>query len=120
MKAKWSLLLTSLFLSVSVSANDNLKYCGGKVVDIITRDADEATHVRLRLSSENGGGITGYARIGDEKGYNDYQTVQVSMLLAAFMAGKSVTLELLTPGYEFNSCADFQRGLPVRNVRLQQ
>lgn len=90
-----------------------LKYCSGTVEEITVRDSHEATHVVLKTAS----GRSGYARIGSDE-YSANQEIQVSILLAAYLNGQLVELELNTNGYFFDSCENFEVGLPVRFVRL--
>jgi len=107
------ILLTIVF--TSWLANAGLEYCEGTVSEIVTRNSSEATYIKLSTKQ----GATGWAKIGDGNGYNEYQQMQISMLLAAYMSKVNVQLELQTDGYEFNSCQNFQTGLPVRFVRFR-
>jgi hypothetical protein len=71
-----------LVMLVNLCSAD-LQYCSGTIDQIITRNSTtEATQVIL--STPNG--ISGAAQIGDSNGYNDYQKVQVSMIIAAYMS----------------------------------
>ena len=108
-------LFGSLLLVMSSFTLADLKYCEGTVSEIVTRDSSEATYVKLNTNT----GETSWARIGGSDGYNDYQEVQISMLLSAYVAQLNVQLELKTDGYEFNSCQDFEIKLPVRFVRFR-
>ncbi len=103
-----------LFLISSI-ASAQLQYCTGTIADLITRNSHEATYVKL-LTPEGG---TGYAKLGGVNGYNQFEEMQLSMLLSAMMASKPVTLELNTTDYEFTSCQDFQKGTPIRYVRIR-
>ena len=109
------LLIGILLILISNICAADLKYCSGTIKEIITRDSTEATYIVLSTSD----GVSGAAKIGDSNGYNDYQKVQISMLIAAYMSNKRVSLELNTTGFSFNSCTDFQTGIPVRFVMFR-
>jgi len=104
-------LLILFFASMNVSA---FQYCVGTVKKIISRDATEATWVML----DTGSGDTGYAKIGDGTGYNEFEKVQISLLISAYMSGQKVRLELNPSIGEFRSCTRFNDGVPVRYVML--
>ncbi|GAB2504101.1 hypothetical protein [Microbulbifer agarilyticus] len=106
----------ALLMIASFESNAALEYCQGTIVDFVTRNsASEATQFRLQTSE----GISGWAQIGGPEGYNEYQEVQISMILAAYMANKPITVELSTTGYSFTSCTEFEDRTPVRNIRLR-
>jgi hypothetical protein len=107
-------LLTAI---ISQGANAQLQYCSGKIVDLVSRNSHEGVQVRLELKGSND--TSNFAAIlSPSSQLNDNQKVQISFLLSAYMAGKEVQLELNPNGYTFNSCSDFQNGLPIRFVRF--
>ena len=86
-------------------------------MDLVSRNTNEGVSVRLQLNGSNE--ISNFASISAPSSVlNDNQKVQISFLLSAYMAVKDVQLELNPSGYTFNSCQDFQNGLPIRFVRF--
>lgn len=103
----------------SFSAEADFKYCSGKIIDLVSRNTSEGVQVRIELT--DGSGVSNYAAISSPSSeLNDNQKTQISILLAAYMSSEEVNLELRTNGYTFNSCTDFQNGLPIRFVRLRR
>lgn len=122
-----SVLISTISAVSSADIDKPLRYCEGKIAQIITRDSDEGTEVKLYIDEALGGddvnGISKEARIGGEGAYTDQQRTQVSMLLAAYMADKKVRLELHPNEDElksFVSCIDFPRGVKVRFVEFNR
>lgn len=102
--------VTLLGFSVSVQAA-GYHSCSGKIRNLTTRATSQGTQVELE-------GVSGKPEIGfGGSSQLDIHQRQFSMLLSAFMADKSVTLE-----FEDNtmSCSDSHNGLLIRYVRLQQ
>ncbi len=114
LKIQKTILLLGL-LGINLPANANLEYCSGTIKELITRDSNEATYVILNTNN----GTSGSAKIGGSNGYTEHEKIQVSMLLAAYMAGKNINIELDTSGYTFNSCESFDTGTPLRFVRFR-
>lgn len=111
-------LLLTLLVLVSFGANAELKYCSGKIIDLVSRNSTEG--VQLRLALTDGSGISNYAAVlAPLNELNDNQKIQISFLLSAYYAKQEVTLELNTSDYEFSACNSFQNGLPIRFVRLR-
>ena len=122
MKAK---ILLAATLCAASSMSSAYEYCSGKVQSITTRTSGEGTYVDLKLSD---GEVSGKARIGGGDKYldrleltkkvDDNQAVQIDLILTAYVHSKTVYLELDTKGYNFNSCSDFDPGVPVRYVKI--
>ena len=122
MKAK---ILIAATLCAASSFSSAYEYCSGKVQSITTRTSGEGTYVDLKLSD---GAVSGKARIGGGDKYldrleltkkvDDNQAVQIELVLTAYVNSKTVFLELDTSGYNFNSCSDFDPGIPVRYVKI--
>jgi hypothetical protein len=82
-------------------------YCSGKITNLVTRATIENSQVMLE-------GMTGSAQLGyGGSTQSEMQQRQFSMLLAAYMAGKSVSLEFDDSSL---SCASNHTGVLIRNV----
>lgn len=104
------LLFLILFLPIKSFAS-GFHYCTGQVIDIVTRASHEGTSVKIE-------GMNGFATLdfGDES-YKELRDRQFSMLIAAQMAGKKVTLEFIDKNL---TCADDHNNVPIRYVRIKQ
>lgn len=99
----------SIMFSTNVAFGAGYHYCSGMVKDLITRGTHEDTQVLIE-------GMNGWARIGyGGEAYSDMQERQFAMLLAAYMAGKKVTVE-----FDDNSlnCTNDHTAMLIRYVRL--
>lgn len=109
MKSKTITIFLALLVPVSAYSADT-HYCSGMVTDIITRATWENTQIRIE-------GMNGWARIGYGGDQNEnMHDRQFSMLLSAYIAGKSVTLEF---DDQTLSCSDDHDGTLIRYVRLR-
>ena len=118
-------LIITCALALMASSAMAYEYCSGTVQSITARTSAEATYLTLNLDT---GGRSSAARIGGGDKYldrlavtkkiDDNQAVQIDLIIAAYLNGKKVFLELDTNGYYFNSCSDFEIGTPVRYVKL--
>ena len=99
-------LLSGMGLDASAAG---FHYCTGKITSLITRASPEESQVTLE-------GMNGGAQLGYGGGtYAEMQKRQFSMLLATYMAGKPVTLELDDSSL---NCQSNHAGLLVRFVLL--
>jgi len=100
----------ALLLASQCSVAAGFHYCTGKVTSLITRSSVEESTVGLE-------GMTGGAKIGyGGSGYTEMQKRQFSMLLAAYTAGKPVTLEFEDSAM---TCASNHEGVLLRFVMLK-
>jgi len=100
---------TILMLLAPLSQAAGFHYCSGKITNLVTRSTIENTRVMLE-------GMTGSAQLGyGGSTQSDMQQRQFSMLLAAYLAGKSVTLEFDDSSL---SCANNHDTVLIRYVSL--
>jgi hypothetical protein len=105
---KYSLVLL-LFLSSSSFAA-GFHYCNGKIIDLVTRASSEGTSVRIE-------GMNGFATVGfGGDAQSKMHDRQFSMLIAAYMAGKEVTLEFVD---NTKTCTDDHNNVQLRYVRFR-
>lgn len=107
------LFVVSVLLDTAF-ANSAFHYCGGRVVDIVTRSSSENTQVRLE-------GLNGWAKLG--YGRSEYAPMrhrQFTMLLAAYLADQAVLLEFVNRSGGPQQCNDVH-GFEdeIRYVRLR-
>ena len=101
--------LVIVLLISGKSMAGNTYACTGKVLTIVTRASSEDTQIKIE-------GLTGMPRLGfggDQ--YRHLHERQFATLLAAYMAGKSVTLEFLGSGI---SCSEDHQGVLIRYVAI--
>ena len=102
-------LFVLLMLASQSSFAAGFHYCSGKITNLVTRATPEDSWVMIE-------DMKGWAKLGyGGPEQTEMQKRQFSMLLSAYMAGKSVTLE-----FEDNalSCLDSHNSLLIRFVQL--
>jgi hypothetical protein len=96
-------------LCSNIATAGGYHYCTGMVKDLVTRGTNENTQVLIE-------GMNGWARIGyGGESYSDMQDRQFSMLLAAYLAGRPVTVEFDSSTL---NCASDHTGMLIRYVRV--
>lgn len=99
-----------LMFAAQFSSAAGFHYCSGEITNLVTRASSEDTQVTIE-------GMNGWAMIGyGGAAQSDMHKRQFSMLLSAYMAGRSVNLE-----FEDNSlsCSNDHNEMLIRFVLLQ-
>jgi len=104
-----NLMFVVLVAASQITHASGFHYCAGKVTNLVTRASPEESQVTIE-------GMTGWARLGyGGTSQSEMHKRQFSMLLSAYMAGKSVTLEFED---SLLNCSDNHDDLLIRYVRL--